>query len=75
MPWVTDVSANVTWTIPVPVGSLKARFAVYNLFNSQTTVNVHTRYESTPGNKMPYFGEAKGWQSPRYMQLVLTYEY
>ena len=75
MPWVKDFSANVTWTIPVPVGSLKARFAVYNLFNSQTTVNVHTRYESTPGTKMPYFGEAKGWQSPRYMQMVVTYSY
>jgi hypothetical protein len=75
MPWVKDLSANVTWTIPVPVGDLKARFAVYNLLNSQTTVNVHTRYESTPGNQMPYFGQAKGWQSPRYMQLVLTYDF
>jgi len=75
MPWVKDLSANVTWTIPVPAGDLKARFAVYNLLNSQTTVNVHTRYESTPGNYMPYFGQAKGWQSPRYMQLVVTYSF
>ncbi len=75
MPWVKDLSANVTWTIPVPVGDLKARFAVYNLLNSQATVNVHTRYESTPGNYMPYFGQAKGWQAPRYMQLVVTYSF
>jgi hypothetical protein len=75
MPWVKDLSANVTWTIPVPAGDLKARFSVYNLLNSQTTVNVHSRYESTPVNKMPYFGQAKGWQAPRYMQLVLTYTY
>ncbi|MDI1252883.1 TonB-dependent receptor [Thermomonas sp.] len=73
MPWVKDLSANVTWTIPVPTGALTARFSVYNLLNSQTVVNVHSRYESQPGTKMPYFGEGKGWQSPRYMQLVVTY--
>jgi len=75
MPWVKDLSANVTWTLPVPTGDLKMRFAVYNLLNSQTVVNVHSRYESAPGTKMPYFGEGKGWQSPRYMQLVVTYNY
>lgn len=75
MPWVKDLSANVTWALPVPDVDLKVRFAVYNLLNSQAAVNVHTRYESTPGNKMPYFGQAKGWQSPRYMQLVVTYNY
>ena len=75
MPWVKDLSANVTWTLPVEGVDLKARFSVYNLLNSQTVVNVHSRYESTPGTKMPYFGEGKGWQSPRYMQLVVTYTY
>ena len=75
MPWVTDLSAGVTWTIPVAVGQLQARFSVYNLLNRQATVNVHTRYERTPGSEMPYFGQAKGWQSPRYMQLVLSYEF
>ncbi len=75
MPWVKDLSASVTWTLPVEDIDLKARFSVYNLLNSQAVVNVHTRYESTPGTKMPYFGEAKGWQSPRYMQLVVTYNF
>ncbi len=75
MPWLKDLSANVTWTIPVTAGELKARFSIYNLLNSQTVVNVHSRYESTPGNKMPHFGEGKGWQSPRYMQLVVSYSF
>lgn len=73
MPWVTNVGANVTLTIPVPTGDLTARFSVYNAFNSQAVVNVHSRYERTPGTMQPHFGEAKGWQSPRYMQLVVTY--
>ncbi len=75
MPWVTNVGANVTWTLPVEGVDLKARFSVFNLLNSQTVVNVHTRYESTAGTRMPYFGEGTGWQSPRYMQLVVTYNY
>lgn len=75
MPWVKDLSASVTWTLPVPDIDLKARFSVYNLLNSQTTVNVHSRYESTPGTRMPYFGEGTVWQSPRFMQLVITYNF
>ena len=75
MPWVKDLSANVTWTLPVEGIDLKARFSVYNLLNSQTVVNVHSRYESTPGNQMPYFGQGTNWQAPRYMQLVVTYNF
>jgi hypothetical protein len=73
MPWVTDFGASVTWTLPSDSVDLSARFSVYNLFNHQTTINVHSRYEQTPGVKMPYFGEGTVWQSPRYMQLVVTY--
>lgn len=75
MPWVTDLGASVTWTLPSDAIDLKARFSVYNLLNRQTAINVHSRYESTPGNKMPYFGEPTVWQSPRYMQLVVTWKY
>lgn len=75
MPWVKDLGVSVTWTLPSETVDLKARFAIYNLLNSQTAVNVHSRYESTPGTKMPYFGEATNWQSPRYAQLVVTYAF
>jgi len=75
MPWVKNLSANVTWALPVKDIDLKARFSIYNLLNNQTVVNVHSRYESTPGTKMPYFGQGTVWQSPRFMQLVVTYTY
>ena len=75
MPWVKDLSVNVTWTLPVEDIDLKARFSVYNLLNSQTVVNVHSRYESTPGTQMPYFGQGTRWQAPRFMQLVVTYSF
>ena len=75
MPWVTNLGANVTWTMPVPDVDLKVRFSVFNLLNSQTEINVHSRYESTAGTQMPHFGQGTVWQSPRYMQLVVTYNY
>jgi hypothetical protein len=75
MPWLKDLSASVTWTLPVEDVDLKARFSVFNLLNSQTVVNVHSRYESTPGTRMPYFGEGTVWQAPRYMQLVVTWNF
>src|SRR3546814_1319274 len=74
MPWVTNLGASVMWTLPSDKVDLKARFSIYNLLDKQTEINVHSRYESTPGNKMPYFGEATVWQSPRYMQLVVRSE-
>ncbi|MBP6796708.1 MAG: TonB-dependent receptor [Luteimonas sp.] len=75
MPWVYDMGANVTWTLPVDGIDLKARFSVYNLLNRQTVINVHSRYESTPGAEMPHFGEGKNWQAPRYAQLVVTWNF
>lgn len=75
MPWVWDVGASVTWTLPVEGIDLKARFSVYNLFNNQAVVNVHSRYERQPGVRMPYFGQGTVWQAPRYMNLVVTWSF
>src|SRR3546814_2045548 len=51
MPWVTNLGASVMWTLPSDKVDLKARFSIYNLLDKQTEINVHSRYESTPGNK------------------------
>ncbi|MDH5833551.1 TonB-dependent receptor [Luteimonas kalidii] len=75
MPWVYNLGANVTWTLPVEGVDLKARLSVYNLLNKQTTINVHSRYEAQPGEARPYFGEGRVWQSPRYAQLVVTWNF
>ncbi|MBD9536976.1 MAG: TonB-dependent receptor [Stenotrophomonas sp.] len=75
MPWVVDLGASVMWTLPVEGIDLKARLSVYNLLNRQTTVNVHSRYESAPGSKMAYFGEGTVWQAPRYTNLVVTWNF
>ena len=75
MPWVTNLGANVTWTLPVEGIDLKARFSVFNLLDRQTVINVHSRYEGQAGTQLLHFGQGTVWQSPRYMQLVVTYNY
>ena len=75
LPWTWTMGANVTWTLPVPGIDLKAKFSVFNLFNNQSYTNVHSRYESSPGVYRDTFGQPIAWQSPRYMQLVVTYNY
>lgn len=75
MPWVTNLGANVTWALPSEDIDLKVRFSVFNLLNSQTVINVHSRYEGQAGTMLPHFGQGTVWQSPRYMQLVVSYNY
>jgi hypothetical protein len=75
MPWVTNLGASLTWTLPVPDVDLKARLSVFNLLNQQQEIRVRTRYEVTPGVYRETFGEGSRWQSPRYAQLVVTYNY
>ena len=75
MPWTYNVGANVTWTMPVPDVDLKVRFSIFNLLNEQEVINVSQRYEAQPGQVRSTFGTGTRWQSPRYMQLVVTYNF
>ena len=75
MPWIYDVGANVTWTLPVDGIDLKARLSVYNLLNDQEVINVRARYEGNPGERRSTFGTGTRWQAPRYAQLVVTWNF
>ena len=75
MPWVKDLGANVTWTMPVPDVDLKVRFSIFNLLNEQEVINVSQRYEAQPGQVRSTFATGTRWQSPRYMSLVMTYNF
>ncbi|KAF1719487.1 TonB-dependent receptor [Pseudoxanthomonas wuyuanensis] len=75
MPWTYNLGANVTWTLPVDGIDLKARFSVYNLLNEQEVINVRGRYEANPGVYRPTFATGTRWQSPRYAQLVVTWNF
>lgn len=75
MPWVYNMGASVTWTLPVDNIDLKARFSIYNLLNRQEVVAVSPRYEANPGVVRSTFGTGTAWQSPRYAQLVVTWNF
>ncbi len=75
LPWTYNLGANVTWTLPVAGVDLKARLSVFNLLNEQEVINVVQRYESNPGVRRPEFGTGTRWQSPRYAQLVVTWNF
>ncbi len=75
LPWTYNLGANVTWTLPVEGVDLKARLSVFNLLNEQEVINVVQRYESNPGVRRPEFGTGTRWQSPRYAQLVVTWNF
>ncbi|MBF6025017.1 TonB-dependent receptor [Lysobacter niastensis] len=89
LPWTWELGANVTWTLPVEGVDLKVRFSVFNLTNNQETVNIHARYEGQPGdyrNGEPMWNGAPStlantfntgtrWQSPRYAQLVVSWQF
>ncbi|MBD9434515.1 TonB-dependent receptor [Pseudoxanthomonas sp. PXM03] len=75
MPWIYNLGANVTWTLPVDGIDLKARLSVFNLLNEQEVINVRARYEGQPGQMRSTFGTGTRWQSPRYTQLVVTWNF
>ena len=75
LPWTYDLSANVTWTLPVEDVDMNIRFAVYNLLNDQEVINIRSRYEKQPGVYRTTFAEGTRWQAPRYGELVLTWNF
>ena len=74
-PWTYNLGANVTWTLPVDGIDLTARLSVYNLLNNDEVINVRQRYEMGPGVSRGLHGTGTRWQSPRYTQLVVTWNF
>ena len=54
---------------------LKANLSIYNLLNTQEVINVAARYEGQPGVMRDTFGTGTRWQSPRYAQLVVNWNF
>lgn len=75
LPWTYNVGANVTWKLPVDHIDLSARLSVFNLLNDQEVINVRQRYEMGPGVVRGLHGTGTRWQSPRYAQLVVTWNF
>lgn len=75
MPWTYNLNGNVTWKLPIEEADLKLKLSVFNLLNAQEVINVRARYERAPGIPRTTFATGTRWQSPRYAQLVLSWEF
>ena len=60
---------------PLPTSSGKCGGSVFNLLDQQQVINVSQRYEAQPGQVRSTWNTGTRWQSPRYMQLVMTWNF
>lgn len=76
-PWTYNVGASVSYILPIgDTGRFKAKLAVYNLFNSQHTLNVDQDLQTTIGNSTSdTFGDGISFQAPRFTQLTLSMDF
>jgi outer membrane receptor protein involved in Fe transport len=74
-PTTIDVGASITWMTKIRDTDLSVKFAVYNLFDRQTTVDVDDEYEGNIGDVNPDWLRGIGFQSPRFGQLTVTWSY
>jgi hypothetical protein len=76
-PWTYNLGASVSYILPIgDTGRFKAKLAVYNLLNSQRTLNVDQDLQTTIGDSTnPYFGNGISYQSPRFAQLTVGVDF
>jgi len=75
-PWTYDVGASITYLHSFSNADLRVKFAVFNLFDQQRTIEVEEELQDTIGEstnddyKLPL-----GFQTPRFAQLTFTLEF
>lgn len=76
-PWTYNVGASVSYILPIgDTGRFRAKLAVYNLFNTQQTLNVDQDLQTTIGNSTSdTFGDGISFQAPRFTQLTLSVDF
>jgi len=75
-PWTYDVGASVTYLRSFGEADLRIKFAVYNLFNSERTIEVDEDLQTTISNELnETFRQPVAFQSPRYAQLTVSLEF
>ena len=75
-PWTYDLDMSIAYKVPVPL-DISLKLAVYNVLNQQRIVSVDQDYEpqDSIGTPNPLYGYGTGFQSPRYAQLTVTWNY
>ncbi|MFT3998476.1 MAG: TonB-dependent receptor, partial [Asticcacaulis sp.] len=73
--WIKKVDVNLTWTQPIPVGTLKVTADVFNVFNFQGADQYDEFGETSLNVASPNYGRPSSYQNPRYARIGLKYEF
>lgn len=74
-PFTVDLGASVTYLREFGDSDLSVKFSVYNLLDQQKVVDVDDEYETNIGDPNSDWLRGIGFQSPRYGQLTVTWNY
>jgi hypothetical protein len=75
-PWTYDVGMSLTYLARLGSADLKVKFAVYNVFNQQRTVDVDQYLQTDATTDLsPTFKRPIGFQAPRYGQLTVSLDF
>jgi hypothetical protein len=76
LPWIYDLSANVTWQRSFGIADVRAKLAVYNILNQERVIEVDEELFSTiPAFANTDYRLGTDYQEPRYAQLTLTVKF
>ena len=73
--WVTRLDLGLAYTARVSELDLKLRADVYNVLGSDHVRRYGENYEDGIGEVDPTYGIATSWQTPRYVQFSLSFDY
>jgi hypothetical protein len=74
-PWVFDLGTSIAWHREFGESDLNAKFAIYNVLNHQRVIDVDDEYEDGIGSQSPTWLRGSSFQSPRYAQLTVSYDW
>ncbi|MEO8160297.1 MAG: TonB-dependent receptor [Arenimonas sp.] len=76
LPWTYDVGASITWLHDWGDAKVRAKFAVYNLLNSQGLIAVNENLQENIGDGFnTLYRQGTGYQSARYAQFTFNIEF
>jgi hypothetical protein len=74
-PTTIDIGASITWMTSFGESDLAVKFALYNLLDRQSVVDVDDEYETNIGDQNEDWLRGTGFQSPRFGQLTVTWNF
>lgn len=74
--WINKLDVNVTYELPIPIGTVKITGDVFNVFNAQGAEQYDEYGElGGVGTPNPNYRQATFYQNPRYVRIGLKYEF